>query len=130
LNLKSATRALYRVELKLYEGKIFGQKLYSDGRILLLLRFLFEIWNQIMVMRAECAKRLSLPELETVQNYQTGPVRPVTGRFKKCFRPVKTGKSWPVCPGHLPLVEESGSKKTLLFVFFARFLLVSIIFIT
>ncbi len=32
-------------------------------------------------------------ELEPVQNYQTGPVRPVTGRFKKCFRPVKTGEN-------------------------------------
>jgi hypothetical protein len=36
--------------------------------------------------------RLDKAELEPVQNYQTGPVRPVTGRFKKCFRPVKTGR--------------------------------------
>jgi hypothetical protein len=46
----------------------------------------------------------------------------MTGWFKKCFRPIKTGKNWPVFPGHLPLVKESGSKKILVFVFFTRFL--------
>ena len=42
-------------------------------------------------MRSIIILSYGTPELEPVENFLTGPVRPVTGRLKKVFKPVKTG---------------------------------------